>query len=124
MKEIENMVGTLDQNKMVHLVLGLLLLFLLTIPLAFAVIRRASRLWLRSGYEGDNKMLEPHEIDKLVAHYIMIGCLFALIFMVIMEPVVDYSYGWHPYVVFGTGMVGAEAHILLSMFRNTKKGGE
>jgi len=78
-------------------------------------------VWVRGGYEGPNKILELHEVDKLVAHIIGFFCLLELQYMDTMEPLINYTYPDYRYWLFGSGFLGSGLYLLVDYLRKFKK---
>jgi len=70
--------------------------FIISTTMLFSIIFIVlhTHVWVRNGYAGKNKILEPHEVDKLVAHIIAEACLVMLWLVVVIEPLVYLHYRW------------------------------
>ena len=96
----------------------------MSVPFWLLVVNPKSRLWLKSGIEGDNRKLDIDEIQLMIKFIIMSVCLVLLSFMVFTTGLLDAKYPTESWFIVAAVTVGAGGAVFSHYFGRFQKKGE
>jgi hypothetical protein len=95
-----------------------LVLCLFIIPPVLTLIRKSSRLWVKSGIEGSNEKLDLTEIWEMIYMFLVICFFWLLAYMIINKTLNGTEYTREEYLIVFSGTLGSNtASVLITYFK-------
>jgi hypothetical protein len=110
-----------ENTSFVKILSSVILMVILILPIASTLISKSSRLWLKTGIEGQNKRLDLSEIWEMIYMVIALGSFYVLVYMIINKTLGGVIYSWEEYTLVFLSTAGSNGVTAWVMYLKDKK---